>query len=103
MTRRQEPRKAPGRAGQRSPAPGPDMATLLRKHPRLLRVLHEYGVNFCAGCYLTLSATPEKAAAYHGVPDIPEFVARVRRVVSPSAARKHSRRHRNLRPRRRSE
>lgn len=68
-----------------------DLGTLIRKHPGLLRVLHEYGVHFCAGCYLTLSSPPERAAAYHGVPDIDAFLRRVRRVVDPAPARKHAR------------
>ena len=58
-----------------------DLATLLRKHPKLLKVLHEHGIHFCAGCFLTLSSAPERAAAYHGVPDIPRFMKAVRRAA----------------------
>ena len=68
-----------------------DLTQLLRKHPRLLRVLQDHGIQFCAGCCLTLSATPEKAAAYHGVPDIPRFLRRVERVVGPPLKRRHRR------------
>ncbi len=31
------------------------------------------GVNFCSGCFITLFSSPEKAAAYHAVPDIEAF------------------------------
>lgn len=74
-------------------ASGPDLGTLLKKEPKLLRLLHQYGIHFCAGCYLTLSATPERAAAYHGVPDPSRFVAALERALDKRRPRrKHSRR-----------
>lgn len=50
------------------------LGNLLFKNPILLEVLRRHEVAFCAGCYLTLFATPERAAAYHGVRDIPRFL-----------------------------
>ena len=48
---------------------------LLRKNPsRVLRVLAAHGVYFDPVTYLTLTATPEKAAAYHAVPDVMKFL-----------------------------
>ena len=40
----------------------------------MLGVLHRHGVHFCAGCLLTLTATLEKVAAYHAVPDTRAFL-----------------------------
>jgi len=69
-----------------------NLATLIAKHPRLVLLLHEHGINFCAGCYLTLSSDPERAAAYHGVPDVARFLRELDRVVAPKPRRRHSRR-----------
>ena len=67
-----------------------DLITLIRKHPKVLKLLHDNGIHFCAGCYLTLSADPERAAAYHGVPDIRRFVHAVRRLAAHEPTRRHS-------------
>lgn len=70
-----------------------DLATLIRKHPRLIGLLHKHGIHFCAGCYLTLSSPPERAAAYHGVPDVKKFLKEVEAVVGKRSHR-HSHHHR---------
>lgn len=69
-----------------------DLATLIRKHPKVLKLLNEYGIHFCAGCYLTLSAGPARAAAYHGVLDVREFMRRLEFAIKDHPRRKHSRR-----------
>jgi len=67
-----------------------DLASLIRKHPGLMRVLDENGIHFCAGCYLTLSSTPERAAAYHGVPAPAAFARRLREIAAKGhPARRH--------------
>lgn len=50
------------------------LAALIKSRPQVLEVLHRHGVHFCAGCYLTLSSPPERAAAYHAVPDVGRFL-----------------------------
>lgn len=50
------------------------LGNLLFQDPILIEVLRRHEVVFCAGCYLTLFSTPERAAAYHGVRDIPRFL-----------------------------
>lgn len=62
----------------KDPIAGMDLLAVLKRHPAALKALHEHGVHFCAGCYLTLSATPEKAAAYHAVSDLKAFLADLR-------------------------
>jgi len=66
-----------------------DLATLIRKHPRLIGLLHKHGVHFCAGCYLTLSSPPERAAAYHGVPDVKQFLREIETVVGRPRRHRH--------------
>jgi hypothetical protein len=44
------------------------------KTKKVLAVLDKHGVTFCAGCFLTLTASPEKAAVYHAVPDKKKFL-----------------------------
>ena len=78
----------------RRPAGGADLAAVLRRDPRLIRVLHAHGVQVCAGCCLTLTSPVEKAAAYHGVPDIPAFLKALRLAPPTRAVR---RKHRGLR------
>ena len=51
----------------------------------MLEVLHDHGVHFCAGCYLTLSAPLAKAAAWHAVPDLGRFLKDVRRALKRHA------------------
>jgi len=58
-----------------------DLAALIRKHPKVLELLHDHGIYFCAGCYLTLSSKPERAAAYHGVPNVQKFMLQLDRIV----------------------
>lgn len=62
--------------------PEPRLVDLVAKAPRkLLAVLHKHGVSFCAGCYLTLSSSPERAAAYHAVADREAFLRDLRRAL----------------------
>jgi hypothetical protein len=75
-------------------APAADLATVLRRDPKLIRVLHAHGVQVCAGCCLTLTSPVEKAAAYHGVPDVPAFLRALR---LPPPARAARRKHRGRR------
>ncbi|MBI3550442.1 MAG: hypothetical protein HY078_15500 [Elusimicrobia bacterium] len=72
-----------------------DLATLLRKHPKLLKVLHKHGIHFCAGCFLTLSSAPAKAAAYHGVSDVERFLKDVERASSRKPRHHHPKRRRS--------
>lgn len=74
---------------QGSPARGGglDLATLLKRQPRLVRVLDRHGVHVCAGCLLTLTSPVDRAAAYHGVPDVPAFLAALG--LGPKVRRKH--------------
>ena len=90
-----------------SPPPSPavggrgrtDLATLLKRSPKLVKVLDRHGVHVCAGCILTLTSPVDRAAAFHGVPDIPAFLAALG-LASP-ARRKHGRRVSSVRRRRR--
>ena len=50
------------------------LAALIKKNPDVLGVLDKHGVSFCAGCYLTLTSSVERAAAYHAVPDLKRFL-----------------------------
>ena len=54
---------------------------LIEENPAVLRVLQEHGVHFCPGCYLTLSASLEKAAAWHAVPDLARFLRDIERAL----------------------
>lgn len=66
-----------GKRVQRKLSPKLAKATLpalIKKNPRVLEVLDKHGVTFCAGCYLTLTAPVERAAAYHAVPDLKKFL-----------------------------
>ena len=54
----------------------------LRAHPGAAAVLHKHGVSVCSGCFITLFSPPEKAAAYHAVPDPAAFVRDLRRAAS---------------------
>lgn len=57
------------------------LADLIGKHPALLEVLDRHGVNFCAGCYLTLTSPLDRVVAYHAVPDLKKFLADVKKAV----------------------
>lgn len=53
----------------------PTLLELLKKNPaRTLRVLEKHGVFLDAGTYITLTASLEKAAAYHAVADRKKFL-----------------------------
>jgi len=53
----------------------PLLLDLLRKdRARVLRVLENHGVYFDPGTFLTLTATLDKVAAYHAVPDRKKFL-----------------------------
>ena len=57
----------------------PSLFQLLQKdQARVLAVLSRHGVYFDAGTFITLSSTPEKAAAYHAVPDKKKFLRDLR-------------------------
>lgn len=60
------------------------LGPLLKRHPRLLRVLDKHGVTFCSGCYLTLTSPLERAAAYHAVLDLEGFLKDVARALKRS-------------------
>lgn len=51
-----------------------NLGDLIARSRKVLKVLDEHGVTFCAGCYLTLTSPPEKAAVYHAVPDRKKFL-----------------------------
>jgi hypothetical protein len=52
----------------------PPLGELIGRDPRVLALLDRYGITFCAGCYLTLFSSPERAAVYHAVPHPRRFV-----------------------------
>lgn len=54
----------------------------LRGHPGAAAVLHKHGINVCSGCFITFFSTPEKAAAYHAVPDPAAFARDLRRAAA---------------------
>jgi hypothetical protein len=58
------------------------LGELIGANRKVLAVLDKHGITFCAGCYLTLFASPQKAAAYHGVPDVEKFMADLRRALA---------------------
>ena len=54
----------------------PVLIDLLRKDTaRVMSVLHKHGVYFDAGTYITMTATLDKVAAYHAVPNKKKFIA----------------------------
>lgn len=57
------------------------LGDLIGRSPKVLKLLDAYGITFCAGCYLTLFASPEKAAVYHAVPNPKKFLADLKRVL----------------------
>jgi hypothetical protein len=59
----------------------PVLGELIGRNAKVLKLLDKYGITFCAGCYLTLFATPEKAAHYHAVPDAKKFLKDLRQVL----------------------
>ena len=67
-----------GKAGKVRPRP---LGEFIAADRRVLKVLDKHGITFCGGCYLTLFSPPEKAAAYHAVPDVPKFLADLRKAL----------------------
>ena len=57
------------------------LGDILKGAPKAAAVLAKHGVQVCSGCYITLFSTPEKAAAYHAVPDPKAFVRDLKRAV----------------------
>lgn len=54
----------------------PVLFDLLKKdQARVMSVLHKHGVYFDAGTYITMTATLDKVAAYHAVPNKKKFFA----------------------------
>lgn len=47
---------------------------MLKDRARVLKVLEAHGVYFDPGTFLTLTATLDKVAAYHAVPDKKKFL-----------------------------
>lgn len=48
---------------------------------KVLEVLEKHGVYFDAGTYITMSASLEKVAAYHAVPDVKAFLKDLAKVT----------------------
>lgn len=71
-------RRKHGKAGKIKPKP---LGELIGGNRKVLAVLDKHGITFCAGCYLTLFAAPEKAAVYHAVPNVEKFMADLRRAL----------------------
>lgn len=62
-----------GRVATRRSAP--TLLDLMKKDKaRVLKVLEKHGVHLDASTYITLTATLEKAAAYHAVADRKKFL-----------------------------
>ncbi len=57
------------------------LGELIGANRQVLRVLDRHGITFCAGCYLTLFASPKKAALYHAVPNVEKFLADLKRAL----------------------
>ncbi len=54
----------------------PVLLELLRKdQARVMKVLNKHGVYFDVGTYITMTATLDKVAAYHAVPNKKKFFA----------------------------
>lgn len=58
---------------------------LVQKSPGVLEVLHDHGVSFCAGCYLTLTSPIERVAAYHAVPDLEKLLGDLEKALRKGA------------------
>jgi iron-sulfur cluster repair protein YtfE (RIC family) len=61
---------------------------LIAENSKVLHLLDEHGITFCAGCYLTLMAAPERAAVYHAVPDVKKFLRQLEKVLAPPKKRR---------------
>ncbi len=66
----------------------PVLGELIARDPRVLALLDEHGITFCAGCYLTLFSSPERAAVYHAVPDPRGFVKRLQALLETPKKRR---------------
>ncbi len=54
----------------------PVLLELLKKdQSRVMKVLNKHGVYFDTGTYITMTATLDKVAAYHAVPNKKKFFA----------------------------
>ena len=66
------------RSGRKPASPaafeGARLGDLIARNPEVLHLLDEYGITFCAGCFLTLMSSPERAAVYHAVPKPKKFL-----------------------------
>lgn len=73
--------------GGRAPRkrPGLILGALIEGNRAVLEVLDKHGVTFCAGCFITLFSAPEKAAAYHAVPDVKKFLSDLQAAARRSA------------------
>lgn len=60
---------------------GAPLGALIKENAQVLHLLDEYGITFCAGCYLTLFSTPERAAVYHAVPRPKKFLKDLEKVL----------------------
>ncbi len=74
------------------------LGALIGGDREVLAVLDKHGVTFCAGCYLTLFATPRKAALYHAVPDVGAFLEDLERAVKRRGGTRRSRARGGSRP-----
>ena len=66
---------AKGKRAAKGLKKGPILLDLLqRRQAKVLEVLDKHGVYFDSGTFLTMTASLEKVAAYHAVPDLPRFL-----------------------------
>ncbi|MBI5631675.1 MAG: hypothetical protein HY921_12425 [Elusimicrobia bacterium] len=61
------------------------LGRLIKEHPEVLAVLDRHGVSFCAGCFLTLFSSVERAAAYHAVSDRAAFLKDLEKALRHSS------------------
>ena len=64
------------------------LGELIAHDARVLKILDKHGITFCAGCYLTLFASPERAAVYHAVPHPKKFLKDLERLLKKKRAKK---------------
>jgi iron-sulfur cluster repair protein YtfE (RIC family) len=65
----------------KKPLDGAKLGELIARSPEVLHLLDEYGITFCAGCYLTLMSSPERAAVYHAVPKPKRFLKALQKAL----------------------
>lgn len=68
------------------PLDGARLGDLISRSPEVLHLLDEYGITFCAGCYLTLMSSPERAAVYHAVPKPRKFLKDLQKALKAAKA-----------------